>query len=47
MVALRVEKQKNMTKKILGPIFGPRDRKIVKISAGNNSSNSKALSLKF
>ena len=47
MFVLRVKKQKNMTKKILGPIFGPQDRKIVKISAGNNSSNSKALNLKF
>ena len=46
-VCFKGEKAEKYDKKILGPIFGPQDRKIVKISAGNNSSNSKALNLKF
>ena len=46
-VCFKGAKVEKCDKKNLGPIFGLRDRKIVKFSAGNNSSNNKALNLKF
>ena len=46
-VCFKGAKVEKYDKKKLGPIFGLRDRNIVKFSAENNSSNSKALNLKF